>query len=151
MRRTLATALLASMLATGCATPPKPTAFDNSLTINRSKDQVWESVISYFTANNIQVKTIEKDSGVIYAERQSFDTRSGVLADCGKSAIEVDVGSTVSLNLFARAVSPSVTEVTVNAQFQVVRMFDRATQTYPCLSKGVLEAEILKAISAPSA
>lgn len=140
-------AVLAAALLAGCVTPPKPTAFDNSVTISRSKDAVWESLIGYFTANNIQVKTIEKDSGVIYAERMAFDTGIGDLADCGKSAFEVDVGSTVGLNVFARSISASVTEVTVNAQFQVARMFDGQTRSYPCLSKGRLEAEILAAIS----
>jgi len=140
-RNSIATVLLAAFIAS-CATPPKQTSFDNSQTYDLSKDRVWESLLSFFTSNNIQIKTIEKDSGVIYAERSSVD-RS--MADCGEVPLAAEIARSGTLNVFVRPVGAR-TQVTVNSEFKVIRMFDNQTFTAPCNSTGLLERSILESI-----
>jgi hypothetical protein len=138
-------ALAGAMIALGassCATPPKQHAFDKSRLYATGKDAVWEDVISFFTGNNIQIKTIEKDSGVIYAERSGVD---GIMADCGEAPLATEISRTGTLNVFVRPVGGK-TQVTVNAEFRILRMFDNQTFTGACHSTGVLERSILDSI-----
>ncbi len=65
--RTLTVATLAILLI-GCSTAMQTYQFEKSRTYSASPDQVWEGVMQYFTANNIQIKTLERESGVVYAE-----------------------------------------------------------------------------------
>lgn len=134
--------LLGSLLAfAGCATPPKQTAFSNTQTYQSSKDQVWSDLLAFFTSNNIQIKTIEKESGVIYAERSRSDPS---MADCGQD-LAVELSRPATLNVFVKPESKGTT-VTVNATFEVIRSFDNRTWTAPCHSTGALERQILASI-----
>lgn len=139
----LATALCAVVLAS-CATPPKQTVFDKTRTFSLSKDATWERLLSFFTSNNIQIKTIEKDSGVIYAERAIADKS---MADCGENALAMENGRPAAMNVFVRPVGDK-TEVTVNTDFKVVRTFDGNTWSDQCHSTGVLERQVLNHIGA---
>jgi hypothetical protein len=125
-----------------CATPPKQVSFKNSETYNLSKDETWERLLSFFTSNNVQIKTIEKDSGVIYAERSTIDAS---MADCGEAPLMAEIARTGTLNVFVRS-KAGQTEVTVNSEFKVIRMFDNQTFTVACHSTGTLEASILASI-----
>lgn len=131
-----------SFILAGCATPPKQVSFKNSETYNLSKDQAWERLLSFFTSNHVQIKTIEKDSGVIYAERSAIDAS---MADCGEAPLMAEIGRTGTLNVFVRP-KDGQTEVTVNSEFKVIRMFDNQTFTVACFSTGVLETAILASI-----
>lgn len=62
-------ALLALTLA-ACGTAAQKTEFNNSAVVNHKKDAVWERLLEYFTRNNIQIKTIEKASGVLCGARE---------------------------------------------------------------------------------
>lgn len=68
----------ASLTLWGCATvPAKNYQFENSRAYsNKTYDQVWNGVIEFMTVNNIPIKTIEKDSGVIYSEIDNFSKPS---------------------------------------------------------------------------
>lgn len=134
---------LSAATLTSCATPPKKVNFDNSRTYASSKDAVWEAVISFFTKNNIQIKTIEKDSGVLYAERSSVDES---MADCGDFPLAPEIERSGTLNVFVRHLQ-SGTEVTVNTEFKDVRIFDNKTFTNSCNSTGLLEKNILDSIN----
>ncbi|RUM99436.1 hypothetical protein EET67_00535 [Pseudaminobacter arsenicus] len=125
-----------------CATPPKQVSFKNSETYNLGKDETWERLLSYFTSNHVQIKTIEKDSGVIYAERSTIDAS---MADCGEAPLMAEIARTGTLNVFVRP-KGGQTEVTVNSEFKVIRMFDNQTFTVACFSTGVLETSILASI-----
>lgn len=137
-------ALAAIVGLASCATPPTQRAVENARTFPISKDQAWEALLIYFTSNNIQIKTIEKDSGVIYAERSLSDAS---MADCGAVPIAMETGRPASLNVFVRETGAG-TQVTVNAQFEVIRNFDGATWRDPCFSTGVLERQLLGAVAA---
>jgi hypothetical protein len=125
-----------------CATPPKQTAVDKSRTYAATKDAVWEDLLSFFTTNNIQIKTIEKVSGVIYAERSGVDR---TMADCGEVPLATELSRAGTLNVFVRPLEGK-TQVTVNVDFTVLRMFDNKSFTAPCYSTGALERLILDSI-----
>lgn len=135
--------LFALICVASCASPPKTTVFDKSRTYDLSKDAVWEDLLSFFTSNNIQIKTIEKDSGVIYAERSGVDAS---MADCGQVPLAAEMVRSGTLNVFVRPAG-SKTQVTVNSDFKIVRMFDNQTYTAPCNSTGLLEKSILESIN----
>ncbi len=135
-------AIIACIALGSCATPPKQSSFSNKQTFSLTKDQAWEKIIDYFTSNNIQIKTIEKDSGVIYAER-SLSEKS--MSNCGEDPLSVELSRPATLNVFVRSFA-SGTEVTVNAEFKVVRTFNNQTWTNACYSTGVLERDILTKI-----
>ena len=137
--------LLASafaLLAQGCATAPGLYSYRQSHGYSRSYDQVWEDTIGFFANNNIQVKNIAKDSGVIYAEQTSFGDD---LADCGKRGIATSIGRMATLNVFImRSSSPSIR---VNTKFQETRKFDNSVWTVECNSKGIIEEVILRHVA----
>jgi len=131
-----------TLMLTSCSTTPATYNYDKNKSYSRTYDQVWEDVIGFFATRNIQIKTIEKDSVVIYAERNSFDE---TLADCGQAGIAHVVTRTVTLNVFVTR-SENEPKVNVNTRFNETRQFDRSTWTVECNSKGVIEKAVLESI-----
>lgn len=135
---------LVGITMVGCATAPKPHDVDNSRTYPTSYDQTWENIVSFFASRNIQIKNIAKDSGVIYAEKASFDDS---LADCGKSGMFTPVAHRALLNVFVKKV-PAGTSVSVNTDFSETRRFGDNVTTVQCTSYGTLERAILESAGA---
>ncbi|MBX3584748.1 MAG: hypothetical protein KF810_22970 [Rhizobiaceae bacterium] len=125
----------------GCGTPPKQYTFERTKTYSATKDEIWTRLISYFTSNNIQIKTIEKDSGVIYAERSMVDAS---IADCGQGGLAADVVRTGGLNVFVQSLEPNKTQVSVNSDYKITRVFDGQPMVTACNSTGLIEGQILK-------
>jgi hypothetical protein len=94
--------------------------------------------------NQMQIKNIAKDSGVIYAESVKFDDS---VADCGTRGIMALVGRRATFNIFVNRSSKDPV-VSVNTEFNETRRFDVNTQTVACNSKGILEGNILSAAAA---
>lgn len=67
-------ATLGAALAS-CATAPEVYDFPKSRVVPEGKDAVWERVVEFFAANNLSIKTIEKDSGIVAAERMITSPR----------------------------------------------------------------------------
>ena len=132
-----ATATLAA-----CATAPASYSVNNSRSYDKSYDQVWEDLVSFFASNNIAIKNIAKDSGVIYAESARFDDS---YADCGKPGIMAVVGRRANFNVFVNRSGPKPA-VSVNTDFTEARQFDTSATTVQCNSKGVIEARLLDAV-----
>lgn len=67
---------LNSSCITTQVTPHEPFLFknpnSNSLIIDRSLDDVWNSVVDFFAGNNLNIKIIDKSSGLIISERSYF-------------------------------------------------------------------------------
>lgn len=134
-------------LLSACATSPTHYEFSRSRVVPDSKDVVWERVVEFFAANNLAIKTIEKDSGIVAAERlfPGAPTTKGMILDwasCGHAPLETPIRQSVDLNVFVRPQAGG-TNVTVNTQFQEVRNFLDETGTYECNSTGRLENMIL--------
>ena len=146
----IAKALFLAIL-TGCGTLPKEYDIESNRVYEAPMDVVWEGVIEFFTGYNIPIKTVEKDSGLIYAEHQyqkPQDVSAAFYgwADCGDpSFMELDIGESLSLNLFVRdSGNTGQTTVTVNALFSRVTQVSGALFTTdivktPCNSTGKLE------------
>lgn len=131
-----------------CATPPKQHYFDKSRTINQPFERTWQNTIQFFTGNNIPIKTIDKSSGVIYAEKLNTNQQEGEkFADCGASALELVLQTKISLNIFLQKIGPNQTKGTINTQFSQVREFDRRRREVTCNSRGTLEQRLLNALS----
>lgn len=131
----------------GCATAPAHIPIENSRAIPLSKDVVWSNLVEYFAAGNIAIKTIEKDSGIIYAERMfSRGSDLSAYADCGTAAMATPVGGAADLNVFVRETAAGV-NATVNARYRQSRasMWDGSIGSIDCSSLGNLERAILDA------
>jgi len=135
--------MIATAILAACATPPQPVAVENTRTYDLPKDVVWERLLDFFTSQSIPIKTIEKDSGVVYAERAGFSPGQ---ADCGASLLN-EMSRMASLNVFVRQMGGE-TQVTVNTAFNVVRSYDRQVWTAECYSTGLIERQILQSIAA---
>jgi hypothetical protein len=135
---------IVGLLLSACATAPKATQFDNSRQVSLSFDDAWERTISYFAENNISIKTLEKDSGLIVAESATVGPdQLQKLADCGSAG--VGQPGTASYNVFVRDQQSQGVAVQINAAFnQSFRnIWTGRNEQVQCLSKGVLEAALL--------
>ncbi len=146
-----ATAVAGLACLSACATAPATYSVNNSRVVPEGKDVVWERVVEYFASNNLSIKTIEKDSGLIAAERMIGTPRQGGdlagWASCGSSALEIAVAQSVDLNVFVRPASGG-TNVTVNTNFTERRQMGQyPATTVTCNSNGKLETRLLDAAS----
>ena len=135
------------LLLSGCATLPSVHKFESQRDFDVKSDLVWAGLMSYFTENKFQIKTIEKDSGVVYSELiyagmgEGFDK----LADCGIYPLEQPSQGSIALNVFVQR--SELTTVSVNTTFN--RQWGTPTwggprfSWRPYASKGTLEKIIL--------
>ena len=150
MKRAIVFAMASvAMAASGCATAPIDHDVQKTHVYTDSKDVIWERAVSFFAENNLSIKTIEKASGIIAADRAvhgAFSPDMSANADCGASPLMTTVGGTEDLNLFVRPLPDGKTSVTVNRHFTITRMLGRnyaTQQTFSCTSTGTLETAIL--------
>lgn len=141
--------ILMTVFLCSCATAPVQHRVESQRNFDAPPEKVWAGLMDYFTSNNIQIKTIEKDSGVIYAEQLYIgqDTAVDHIADCGKYTLEIPEQTNVSFNVFVREEKPVT--VNVNASFSRVWRFGNYPPTKrSCTSKGTLEKYVLNHIHA---
>lgn len=153
MNRTLAIAFAAAAL-TGCAIPPQNYMVNRVATVPVPKEVVWDRLVRFFALNSIQVKTIDKASGVIFAERQLAAAATGVdrglignYADCGAGFLDIPFMNMIQLNVYVREVGAG-SEATVTTTFRQVFKPGSPNQSTECNSTGILESEILAALRA---
>lgn len=144
----LATA--AVMALASCATPAAYVPIENTATIALSQDVVWSNLVEYFAENNISIKTIERDSGIIYAERSiSGPGELASLASCGSAFGSAPIATTLDMNVFVRPTTDgTASRVTVNTRFHQVQangFTNGATSTVACNSLGQIERRVLAA------
>lgn len=133
----------------GCVTAPMQHQFDKTHSFEESKDVLWERAVSFFAERNLSIKTIEKVSGIIAAERSITAPSAGIegFADCGSSPLEIPVAQTIDLNLFVRSLPNGKTTATVNTNFTETRRFGNGPpSTVSCTRTGKLESSILAAL-----
>lgn len=164
MRKAFIATVMAAAVA-GCASVPAQ-RFDveAARTYAKSYDDTWSALVAYFAGNQIGIRTIEKDSGLIVADSEVNIGTPGVytsdrslmqgrildLADCGTDPTNIPYGYVIRLNVLARS-QPDGTRVTVNTQFRMLV----ATPSFvgpptlsqrACNSTGKLEKAILDAV-----
>jgi hypothetical protein len=110
-------------------------------------DATWKALIRALAMDNVPLRTVAKDSGVIASD--DFVSPIGVYADCGRlgdSTLEGD--ALVAFTVFAQANRAGGTEIQVNAKMrtQTYRkgLFGGLTSepVYPCVSTGRWEANL---------
>lgn len=142
----------ASLTLWGCATvPAKNYQFENSRTYsNKTYDQVWDGLIAFLTSNNIPIKTIEKDSGVIYSEIENFSKPSFAkyfpIVDCGTPPFLWYGGRAFgSFNIFVSKTSPQP-KVTITTSISQEIRYENQVSQISCNSMGNFEKGVLDSI-----
>jgi uncharacterized lipoprotein len=132
------------LLVAGCATRPAAAPLDDVREFGRGYDAVWDNLVQHLAGTDFRIKSTDRASGVIYAERSSFDD---ALADCGTRGLASTSGRSVGFNVFVTE-ADGATRVQVNADFSESRYLERSRWETECQSTGVLEASILDALEA---
>lgn len=131
-------------------TPPKPRQIQNSFPIEKSFDSVWPAVIEVFAELNLPIMNMEKASGLITTDWISFDS-SKVYSymDCGDLSALAFTQKTRrgKFNVFVKKTDEKGCEIKINSVFETAVFYSGGVQTFPCVSKGVLEAEIYKRVT----
>ena len=167
--RKIACVCTVGLAVTACATvAPAPSPSSASADVAQPFDTTWANLISFLSEHDIQIRTIEKASGVVYAR---LETRyhlpyvgitsnaalrsgdpSGAWANCG--GVGTPVSRATDVNAFVEHLSDtrSRVKVTVNvAEVQDVPglLFGSTVQTVSCESTGQLEHAILAIAEQP--
>lgn len=142
MLLSLLTLLAGVVLLTSCATSPKQHLIANEKGFDREYDHVWTAVVQFFAENNVPIKTLEKVSGLIAAESQSFPKD---WSDCGSPGLLSQQGPYGTFNVFVKQAPQERVSVTVNCQFWCERKFSSDPWTRSeCSSTGKFEDLLLK-------
>jgi len=136
--------LLAALgfIAFGCATYQAPIKknIESTKKISLSFDDAWKHLVSYATKNGMNIKTIDKASGLIAFERAYDGSFTEQYMDCGSGdPIHLHIYSPVTLNITANKTAEKETEVSVNL-FGKVNVGNVAE--YACFSNGQFEKEL---------
>jgi hypothetical protein len=143
--RRVAIIALAAAIVCGCVSPPKTYSVQNSSSVPDAYNVVWTRLMQWFTSSQVQIKTIDKASGVIYAERASVANTD--YADCGSPGIATPIARPISMNVFVQPVNAQQTRVTITVTVTETRSFDKTVFQVSCNSTGRLEREMLLAAS----
>jgi hypothetical protein len=138
--------LLIALGLAGCVGPRGPTHsyyIESETIIQRPVDDTWEQLIDWLADQPLQIKGLERESGVLYAE--------GLLApelgwaDCGGSGSWYPLDLLATLNVFVRP-TPEGARVTVDARFARLYGSGGDRRLVQCVSTGRLEAATLAAL-----
>jgi len=137
----------------GCASfPPPKEAIPNSRIYAYGYHDVWESVLATLSELNIQVKTMEKDSGNIVAEDNTIVLRQfepgrfdSAYCFCGSpNRYHVFKGLVGEYTISVTRETDVRISVNIDASFRASQYSgERFTGWFPCLSKGIFEPMFL--------
>lgn len=133
----------------GCVTPAQSFQYDNSRQVDASFDETWERTINVLASNNLPIKTLEKDSGIVVAENELVSAASmGESASCPTSLLLTPIGGAMNYNILVRRGDAGTSNVTINTRYQMnYRDTNGAISTDLCNSNGNVERKLLNAIS----
>ncbi|MFQ5830097.1 MAG: hypothetical protein ACE5JD_13215 [Candidatus Methylomirabilia bacterium] len=151
-RATLLVALVAVGLA-ACGPPyvsPIPPPPHRYLVV-APYDRTWYTLIRAFRNENVPLRVVAKDSGVIASD--DFATPIGVYADCGRYGDErVEGEALTNFTVYVRPVNATETEVQVNARMRTHRHRKgdsgklKDQPVFECASTGRWEANLLDSV-----
>ena len=143
---------LALVAAVGCSrayvAPVLPAAYTEQ--IDAPYDAVWRALVRALARENVQIRTIARDSGVIASE--AVPTTIGLYADCGRFGEErVEGDAQVAFTIFVEAVSSTQTAVQVNTRMRTDTYTRGSGPPRPrsglaCASTGRWEANLLDTV-----
>ncbi len=150
---------LITVYALACATrPPVQRDIDTGRIVDKSYDEVWEGVIDFFASNNINIQTIEKDSGIIVSEPMKVPhlgvikgmvIYNGIeICDCGEPGLNQLTYFYMKFNVFVKRIDEDTTSIKVNAQFPgtYYNALLKVAGTWDCASTGNMEQLIIDSI-----
>ena len=111
--------ILLLLTAAGCSKPYVAPLLPGPYTeqIDAPYDQVWRALVRVLARENVQVRAIARDSGVIASE--AVPTTIGIYADCGRYGDQrIEGDAQVAFSIFVEAVSPTQTAVQVNTRMR---------------------------------
>ncbi len=130
--------------------PVLPSAYTEQ--IEAPYDAVWRALVRALARENVQIRAIARDSGVIASE--AVPTTIGLYADCGRFGDErVQGDAQVAFTIFVESVSTTQTAVQVNTRMRT-DLYTRGTTppkprpAIPCASTGRWEANLLDTVRA---
>lgn len=142
-------ALLGLGILAGCGRPyiapilPPP----HREAIPAAYDVTWRALIRALAKENVPLRTVAKDSGVIASD--DFITPIGVYADCGRVGDALLEGEAlVTFTLFVQPDSSGATELQINAKMRTQRYRRgssgrlRIEPVFQCASSGRWEANL---------
>lgn len=117
--------------------------------IEADYDAVWTALVRSLAYQNVPVKAIARDSGVIASD--PFPTIIGLYADCGRYGDRpVDGQVQATFTIFVQPDGPSATTVQVNTNMRSEhygpRGKARPRPPIPCASTGRWEANLLDTV-----
>jgi len=137
-------------LASCMPTPPKPRQIQNSFQIEKPFDAVWQAVIEVFAELSLPIMNMEKASGLITTDWISFDSSKVYrYMDCGDQSALAFTQKTRrgKFNVFVKKNDDINCEMKINSIFETAVFYSGGVQTFPCVSKGALEAEVYKRVT----
>jgi len=115
-------------------------------------DAVWRALVRALARENVQIRALARDSGVIASE--AVPTTIGLYADCGRFGDgRVQGDAQVAFTIFVEAVSTTQTAVQVNTRMRT-DMYTRGEgppkprAALSCASTGRWEANLLDTVRA---
>jgi hypothetical protein len=138
----------------GCTRPYVAPVLPGAYTeqIDAPYDAVWRALVRALARENVQVRAIARDSGVIASE--AVPTTIGLYADCGRFGDErVEGDAQVAFTIFVEALSATQTAVQVNTRMRTESYAKgngkpKARPPLSCASTGRWEANLLDAVRA---
>ena len=149
----LALTAVGVMALAGCArpfiSPILPPPYRDQ--VEAPYDATWKALIRALAADNVPLRTVAKDSGVISSD--DIVSPIGVFADCGRlGALSLEGEALVTFTVFVQSNGRSATDVQVNSKMrtQAHRRGDsgklRSDPVYQCASTGRWEANLVDAV-----
>lgn len=155
MRIKVISALTFSAALSGCAMPSIQPPSDNGKDYQQGYqadfDKVWEATVDWFATNNIPIKNIEKDSGIIgseYALGSNYSQVDCGVVDPGGMYILQDENVVANLNVLVREKTSTVTvqpNVFGQGSFMLRDIWNNMPNTIKadrCVSTGELEKSL---------
>ena len=118
--------------------------------IDAPYEAVWGALVRALAQENVQIRAIARDSGVIASE--AVPTTIGLYADCGRFGDNVVEGDAqVAYTIFVQAVAPGQTAVQVNTRMRTESYAPgsgkpKARPPLACASTGRWEANLLDTV-----
>lgn len=146
--------ILALLVLSGCATyaPPVKKEIESTRTYQKSFDDTWASLITFISSNGMNIKTMDKASGLISFEKANDLGATTTFFDCGNvgtglSMTNIPLYSPVTSNILVKSEDKKKTTVTVN-MFQSVKLQTSGyvTAEKECFSNGAFEKKVLDSI-----
>ena len=144
----IACLVLGLTLLASCVTPPEPRESVLAQVFNLPEEAVWRNVLRHVTGSPFRIHTLDRDSGVVFAEYVGPRVES--VLDCGRIGNEPIRGE-ATLDVTINVISDDRTAVRARV-LGYAAYWNDARREYvqvDCLSTGRFEPGLLNAAGRP--